>query len=84
MQLFQITKYFVLFSQSKIFIIQKNNNMLKLVSNTGRWALRDNSMIFSNVVWLIEEKDAQLYHLIDDNHEEIKLENDISNYMIDD
>ena len=84
MQLFQITKYFVLFSQSKIFIIQKNNNMLKLVSNTGRWALRDNSMIFSNVVWLIEEKDAQLYHLIDDNHEEIKLENDISDYMIDD
>lgn len=58
--------------------------MLKLVSNTGRWALRDNSMIFSNVVWLIEEKDAQLYHLIDDNHEEIKLENDISDYMIDD
>lgn len=56
--------------------------MLKLVSNTGRWALRDNSMIFSNVVWLIEEKDTQLYHLIDDNHEEIKLENDISDYMI--
>ena len=58
--------------------------MLKLVSNTGRWALRDNTMIFGNVVWLIEEKDAQLYHLIDDNHEEIKLENDISDYMVDD
>ena len=67
-----------------IFIIQKKNNMLKLVSNTGRWALRDNTMIFGNVVWLIEEKDAQLYHLIDDNHEEIKLENDISDYMVDD
>lgn len=45
--------------------------MPKLVSNVGRFALRDNSMIFSNVVNLIDEKDKRLYHLIDENGNEI-------------
>ncbi len=45
--------------------------MPKLVSNVGRFALRDNSMIFSNVVNLVDEKDKRLYHLIDENGNEI-------------
>ena len=45
--------------------------MYKLVAEDGRWAVRDNSMIFSNVVYLSDEKDAMKYHLIDENREEI-------------
>lgn len=45
--------------------------MFKLVSANGRWAYKDNSMIFSNVVWLCEEDDKRLYHLIDDDRNEI-------------
>ena len=56
--------------------------MLKLVSNAGHWALKDNSMIFGNVVWLTEEKEWQLYHLIDDSHEEIKLDKPITDYIV--
>ena len=41
--------------------------MLKLVSEKGRFALKDNSMIFSNVVYLIEMDDTRLYHLIQDD-----------------
>ncbi len=41
--------------------------MLKLVSEKGRFALKDNSMIFSNVVYLIEMDDTKLYHLIQDD-----------------
>lgn len=41
--------------------------MLKLVSEKGRFALKDNSMIFSNVVYLIEMDDIRLYHLIQDD-----------------
>jgi hypothetical protein len=41
--------------------------MLKLISEKGRFALRDNSMIFSNVVYLIEMDDTRLYHLIQDD-----------------
>ncbi len=46
--------------------------MLKLVSEEGRFALKDNSMIFSNVVYLLSEDDTRLYHLIrEDSLEEI-------------
>ena len=58
--------------------------MLKLITDKGRWALKDNSMIFCNVVWLIDKKDANLYHLIDDNHEEIKTDKNITDYIVDD
>lgn len=45
--------------------------MLKLVSEEGRFALKDNSMIFSNVVYLIDRNDAKMYHLIDKKGDEI-------------
>lgn len=46
--------------------------MLKLVSDNGRFATLDNSMIFSNVVYLLSEDDTRLYHLIqEDSLEEI-------------
>ena len=45
--------------------------MLKLVSEKGRFALKDNSMIFSNVVYLIDRNDARMYHLIDEKGNEI-------------
>ena len=45
--------------------------MVKLVSDTGRWALRDNSMIFCNVIWESSYKDCQKYHLIDDEGNEL-------------
>ena len=55
--------------------------MLKLVSEVGRFALKDNSMIFSNVVYLIERDDTRLYHLIEENsHEEI--EHYVEKYLV--
>ena len=45
--------------------------MLKLVSKEGRFALKDNSMIFSNVVYLVNMDDVRLYHLIDSKGDEI-------------
>ena len=56
--------------------------MPKLVSNVGRFALRDNSMIFSNVVNLVNEKDKRLYHLIDENGNE--LDSYMGGYIVDD
>lgn len=47
--------------------------MFKLVSEVGRWAIKDNSMIFCNVVWLSKKEDAHKYHLIDDDRNEIKV-----------
>lgn len=55
---------------------------MKLVIDKGHWATKDNDMIFGNVVWLMNEKDAFTYHLIDDNHEEIKLDKPITDYII--
>ena len=55
---------------------------MKLVTDKGRWATKNNEMIFSNVVWLTEKKDAYLYHLIDDNKNEIILDNPIIDYII--
>ena len=47
--------------------------MYKLISEVGRWATKDNSMIFSNVVWMSKREDAYKYHLIDDEKNEIKV-----------
>ena len=55
---------------------------MKLVKDKGRWATKNNEMIFSNVVWLTEKKDAYLYHLIDDNNNNIILEKPIIDYII--
>jgi hypothetical protein len=44
---------------------------MKLVSEIGRWATKDNSMIFSNVVYLVNEGDIKLYHLLDENMNEV-------------
>ena len=42
--------------------------MLKLISDHGRWAVRDKSMIFSNVIW-VSSNDVKegRYILLDDN-----------------
>lgn len=45
---------------------------MRLVTNKGRFATKDNSMIFSNIVWLIDENDIKLYHLIDIDGKEIE------------
>ena len=55
---------------------------MKLVIDKGHWATKNNEMIFSNVVWLTEKKDAYLYHLIDDNNNNIILEKPIIDYII--
>ena len=57
---------------------------MKLVSEKGHWATKGNEMIFSNIVWLCEEKDAFLYHLIDDNGKDIRLDKPISDYIVED
>lgn len=54
--------------------------MLKLVSEVGKWATKDNSMIFCNVVWLSSKEDAYKYHLIDDEKNEIKV--DIDDFIV--
>lgn len=55
--------------------------MLKLVSEVGRFALKDNSMIFSNVVYLVDEGDIKLYHLINDNDLE-EIDKYVDRYLI--
>ena len=52
--------------------------MYKLVSEIdgSRWAVKDNSMIFSNVVWMSTKEDSYRYHLIDENGNEIKINKD--------
>ena len=57
---------------------------MKLVTDKGKWALKDNSMIFGNVVWLCNEKDINQYHLIDNDHNEIILNNDIKEFIVND
>lgn len=54
--------------------------MLKLVSEVGKWATKDNSMIFCNVVWLSSKEDTYKYHLIDDEKNEIKV--DIDDFIV--
>lgn len=58
--------------------------MLKLVSKKGRWAKLDNSMIFSNVIYLVDEKDAWTYHLVDDEKNNMPLEGRVTDYIVDD
>lgn len=74
--------------KNELFILEtKINNLrhkMKLVSEKGHWATKDNRMIFTNVVYLIEEKDAYLYHLIDDNNQDIALEHPITDYIVKD
>ena len=42
--------------------------MRKLVAEDGHWATWDNSMIFSNVVYIGDKDNDMLrYHLIDDD-----------------
>ena len=55
---------------------------MKLVIDKGHWATKDNDMIFGNVVWLTEEKDVFLYHLIGDKHNEIELPKPITDYIV--
>jgi len=57
--------------------------MMRLVSDKGRWAKLDNSMIFSNVIYLTERNDALSYHLIDDNGKEIRLNSTVFDYIVD-
>ena len=54
---------------------------MKLVSEVGRWAYKDNSMVFSNVVWLCSIDDKNLYHLIDENGDDIYI--DIDKCLVD-
>ena len=57
-------------------------SMMELVAEDGHWALRDNSMIFGNVV-IVSEDDIKKhrYHLIDDNRKEIPIGN-IEDYIV--
>lgn len=57
---------------------------MKLVIDKGRWATKDNEMIFGNIVWLCDREDVSLYHLIDEDKNEIKLDKDISKYIVED
>lgn len=47
---------------------------MMLYSETGRWALLDNSMILSNVAYIMDKKDALKYHLVDDELNDIPIE----------
>ena len=40
---------------------------MKLISEKGHFATKDNSMIFSNIVWLVSEGGSKSYHLIDED-----------------
>lgn len=55
--------------------------LCKLVSDKGRWATQDLSMIFCNVVWL-EKSEMYKYKLIkEDSIEEIPLEKPMEEYL---
>jgi len=45
--------------------------LLKIVSEDGWWALKDNSQRYHYVAYLLEEKDVYCYHLVDDDWNEI-------------
>ena len=69
------------------YIIMETYRLMYLVSDKGRWALKDNSMIFCNIITLNEDsrrnyiKDARRYHLIeDDSLQEIPI-GDIEDYI---
>lgn len=54
---------------------------MKLVAEAGRWATKDNSMIFSNVIWLCDKDEMKLFHLIDEDRNEIHIEN-MEDYLV--
>ena len=56
--------------------------MLKLVSDKGRWAVRDRSMIFSNVVWInSEDIKKHAYILLDDEGNDLEV--NMADYVVD-
>lgn len=58
--------------------------MLKLVANNGgHWIKFNNSMVFSNVVYLLDRKDAFSYILVDDNDNPVPLEGLVTDYIVD-
>lgn len=47
---------------------------MKLVSEYGTsWAVKDNSMVFGNVVWLCDINDIKQYQLLDKDKKPIKI-----------
>ncbi|MDY4183122.1 MAG: hypothetical protein SOX92_02350 [Candidatus Onthovivens sp.] len=54
--------------------------MLRLISDYGRWANSDCSMIFKYVVYLENENDALKYHLIDDDGNDLHV--DVLKYIV--
>lgn len=53
----------------------------KLISDKGRFALKDNSMIFCSTVWLCDKDDVNMYHLIEDNST-IEIKKNVSEYLV--
>lgn len=64
-----------------IFIVKLLLKAMKLVSDYGRFANKDNSMIFSNVVWLTDKNDIKLYHLISEIGAK-EISNDVSDFLV--
>ena len=62
--------------------------MYKLVSDRGRWAVKDHQTgkfmyIFSNVVWVSDAKEALKYTLIEENsYDKIELDKPIEEYLV--
>ena len=56
---------------------------MMLVTDKGRWALNDNSMVFGNVVYIMDEKEALKYHLVDEDMDPITLDKPIFEYIVD-
>ena len=54
--------------------------MLRLISDHGRWANSDSSMIFKYVVYLENENDSLKYHLIDDDGNDLHV--DVLKYIV--
>ena len=47
---------------------------MKLVSEYGTsWAVKDNSMVFGNVVWLCDINDIKQYQLLDKDKKPMKI-----------
>ena len=53
----------------------------KLVSEEGRFALKDNSMIFCGTVWLCGKDDVNMYHLIEDNST-VEINKNVMEYLV--
>ena len=54
---------------------------MKLVSEVGRFALKDNSMIFGNIVWICDHDEKRLYHLIGENNTD-EIDKNMDNYLV--